>query len=61
MNPEPIETSSDPDLRLSFVDLKRAALRAQELAVRTGTLIEKNDEESIEQEEPSPKSSSENA
>ncbi len=37
MNPRPIEEAADQDLRLSIVALRRAALRAREIALRTGT------------------------
>jgi len=37
MNNRPIEQSLDTDLRLSIVALRRAALRAREIAQRTGT------------------------
>ena len=37
MNKRPIEESLDSDLRLSIVALRRAALRAREIAQRTGT------------------------
>ena len=39
MKNRPIEEASDADLRLSAVALKRAALRARELAQRTGTAL----------------------
>jgi hypothetical protein len=39
MNPQPIENARDPDLRLSGQALRRAAQRARELAMRTGTAI----------------------
>jgi hypothetical protein len=39
MNDQPIETARDSDLRLSPQALKRAALRARELAAQTGTGI----------------------
>lgn len=37
MNPLPIEQANDPDLRFSFAALRRAALRAREVAQCTGT------------------------
>ncbi|MCB1958942.1 MAG: hypothetical protein KDE68_00180 [Rhodocyclaceae bacterium] len=37
MNPKPIETACDSDLRLSGQAMQRAAQRARELAARTGT------------------------
>jgi LDH2 family malate/lactate/ureidoglycolate dehydrogenase len=39
MNNRPIAQASDADLRLSAVAIKRAALRARELAQRTGTAL----------------------
>lgn len=39
MNRQPIETALDTDLRLSFQAMRRAAQRARELAVQTGTAI----------------------
>ena len=39
MNPRPIETAQDEDLRLSRQAMQRAALRAWEIAARTGTAI----------------------
>ena len=39
MNPRPIETAQDTDLRLSRTALQRAAARAREIAARTGTAI----------------------
>jgi hypothetical protein len=39
MNKEPIELARDPDLRFSVAAMQRAALRARELARRTGTCI----------------------
>lgn len=39
MNKQPIENARDVDLRLSKVAMHRAAQRARELAVRTGTFI----------------------
>lgn len=39
MNPRPISSARDPDLRLSLIALRRAAQRARELAVQTGTDI----------------------
>lgn len=39
MNKQPIETARDSDLRLSPQALRRAAQRARELAVRTGTSL----------------------
>jgi hypothetical protein len=39
MNKQPIENARDADLRLSFQALQRAAKRARELAIQTGTAI----------------------
>lgn len=39
MNMQPIESARDSDLRLSKAALQRAALRARELAVQTGTSL----------------------
>jgi len=39
MNKRPITQSTDRDLRLSEVALQRAAQRARELAVATGTAL----------------------
>lgn len=39
MNPHPIDTARDTDLRLSSQALQRAAQRARELARQTGTAI----------------------
>lgn len=39
MNKQPIEQALDADLRLSSAALLRAALRARELAMMTGTAI----------------------
>lgn len=39
MNSQPIENAHDADLRLSTVALQRAALRARELAKKTGTAL----------------------
>jgi len=39
VNPKPIEQARDADLRLSFVALQRAALRARQIAEQTGTAI----------------------
>jgi hypothetical protein len=39
MNQQPIELAHDADLRLSSAALRRAALRARELAMKTGTAI----------------------
>ncbi len=39
MNHQPIEYARDADLRRSEIALKRAALRAREIAKRTGTAI----------------------
>jgi hypothetical protein len=39
MNKQPIEVARDSDLRLSRVAIERAARRARELAVQTGTAL----------------------
>lgn len=39
MSRQPIETARDSDLRLSPQALRRAAQRARELAVQTGTML----------------------
>ena len=39
MNTQPIESARDSDLRLSQAALQRAALRARELAIQTGTSV----------------------
>ena len=39
MNNEMIDMVSDPDLRLSYQALLRAAKRAREVALQTGTLL----------------------
>ena len=39
MNPQPIATARDADLRLSVAAMHRAAQRARELALQTGTAI----------------------
>lgn len=39
MNKKPIEQARDADLRLSPAAMGRAALRARELALQTGTAI----------------------
>jgi len=39
MNPRPIEQAKDPDLRASLAAMKRAARRAREVAIRTGTRL----------------------
>ena len=39
MNPRPIETAQDDDLRMSYQAMQRAAVRAWEIAARTGTAI----------------------
>lgn len=39
MNPRPIETATDADLRLSPVAMQRAALRARQVAMQTGTAL----------------------
>ncbi len=39
MNAQPISTAKDRDLRLSEVALQRAAKKAREVAVQTGTHV----------------------
>ncbi len=39
MNNRPMEEAKDRDLRLSYVALQRAAERARELAIATGTAL----------------------
>jgi hypothetical protein len=39
MNKQPIEVARDSDLRLSRVAIERAARRARDLAVQTGTAL----------------------
>lgn len=39
MNPKPIDTARDADLRLSVAAMHRAARRAWEVALQTGTAI----------------------
>lgn len=39
MNQQPLSQAHDADLRFSQVALERAAQRARELAVRTGTVL----------------------
>jgi hypothetical protein len=39
VNKQPIETAHDADLRLSLQAMRRAAQRARELAMQTGTAI----------------------
>lgn len=39
VNERPIEQAHDADLRLSRAPMQRAALRARELAARTGTAL----------------------
>ncbi|WP_313953484.1 hypothetical protein [Accumulibacter sp.] len=39
MNKQPIEQARDADLRLSHAALRRAGLRAREIARQTGTAI----------------------
>lgn len=39
MNKRPIESARDTDLRLAAVALRRAAQRARELAIQTGTVL----------------------
>ena len=39
MNDQPIEQSTDPDLKGSAKAMQRAALKAREIAISTGTMI----------------------
>jgi hypothetical protein len=39
INQRPIEVANDADLRLSRAPMQRAALRAREIAARTGTAL----------------------
>jgi len=39
MNPKPIEQAKDPAVRASLAAMERAARRAREVAVRTGTRL----------------------
>lgn len=39
MNPHPLNDAQDPDIRLSLAALQRAARRAHQLAMQTGTPI----------------------
>lgn len=39
MNPRPLEEAKDPDIRNSLQALQRAAQRAREIAIQTGTGI----------------------
>ena len=48
MNEQPIEQAQDADLRLSSAALQRAALRARELAIKTGTAIVVNRDGKLE-------------
>lgn len=48
MNKQPIEQAQDADLRLSAAALQRAALRARELARKTGTAIVVNRDGKLE-------------
>lgn len=54
MNTQPIENASDTDLRLSPAAMERAAKRAREVAVQTGTQIVVSRNGVIEQETPEP-------
>jgi len=48
MNKQPIEQAHDADLRFSSAALQRAALRARELAMKTGTAIVVNRDGKLE-------------
>jgi hypothetical protein len=48
MNPRPLEAALDPDLRMSKAALQRAALRAREVALQTGTTLVVSGEDAIQ-------------
>lgn len=52
MNPKSIEQARDADLRLSRGALQRAAQRAREVALRTGTLLIVSSNRGIEKIQP---------
>jgi hypothetical protein len=54
MNSKPIEEALDPDIRLSYPALKRAALRAREVAKATGTTVVVSRNGVIEHDDPAP-------
>lgn len=56
MNNRPIDKARDPDLRLSYAALRRAAQRAREVARQTGTAIVVCRRGVIEHLEPEPAS-----
>ena len=60
MNKQPIETASDADLRLSQPAIQRAAQRAWELAMQTGTAIVISHQGVIEHFRPSATASAQN-
>lgn len=53
MNPKSIEQARDADLRLSRAALQRAAQRAREVALRTGTLLVVSSRRGVEKIQPS--------
>jgi len=58
MNKQPIETARDADLRLSPQAMQRAARRARELAIQTGTAIVVSRNGVIEHIRPRPETAS---
>ncbi len=56
MSKQPIENAQDADLRLSVAAMQRAAQRARELAVKTGTAIVISRDGVIEYLSPTPES-----
>jgi hypothetical protein len=54
MNSKPIEEALDADIRLSYPALKRAALRAREVAKATGTAVVVSRNGVIEHHDPTP-------
>lgn len=56
MSKQPIENAQDADLRLSVAAMQRAAQRARELAVKTGTAIVISRDGIIEYLSPTPES-----
>lgn len=60
MNKRPIEEARDADLRLSHAALRRAALRARDLAQKTGTALVISRDGVIEYLTPSPTNTDQN-
>jgi hypothetical protein len=54
VNSKPIEEALDPDIRLSHQALKRAALRAREVAKLAGTTVVVSRNGVIEYDDPEP-------